>query len=77
MPTAQVPRLAKQYSRVDLSPGFLRVSPIVYEPVEFDMTPFDPLGQHNIPGFVIFCNISKSFDFGFIWEFRATALDLN
>jgi hypothetical protein len=41
------------------------------------MTPFDPLGQHNIPGFVIFCNISKSFDFGFIWEFRATALDLN
>ena len=43
----------KQYARIDLSPRLLRISTTVYKPIEFELIPFDPLGEHNIPGFVI------------------------
>ncbi len=70
-------RSAKQYSRIDLSPRFLRISTIGYEPIEFELISFDPLGKHNIPGVVIFCNVSEPFDFALIRPFRSAAFDLN
>jgi hypothetical protein len=49
----------------------------VYEPIKLELMPFDPLGKHNIPGFIMFCNVSKPFDFALIRPFRSAAFDLN
>src|SRR5688500_14385188 len=45
--------------------------------IKLELIPFNPFSRHNIPGFIMFCNVSKPFDFALIRPLRPAAFDLD